>query len=59
MLYDDDGETFDYEKGEYSWRTLTVKADKMNKLIGEISKAEKNKPNTIGKVTWRFMTQKQ
>ena len=59
MLYDDDGETFDYEKGEYSWRTLTVKADKMNKLIGEIFKAEKNKPNTIGKVTWRFMTQKQ
>jgi alpha-glucosidase (family GH31 glycosyl hydrolase) len=56
MLYDDDGETFDYEKGAYSWRTLTVKSDKNNKLFGEISKAEKNKPNTIGKVTWRFMT---
>ena len=56
LLYDDDGETFDYEKGAYSWRTLTVKTDKKNGLIGEISKAEKNKPNTIGKVTWRFMT---
>jgi alpha-glucosidase (family GH31 glycosyl hydrolase) len=56
LLYDDDGETFDYEKGEYSWRTLTVKADKKNRLTGEISKAERNKPNTIGKVTWRFMT---
>ena len=56
LLYDDDGETFDYEKGAYSWRTLTVKADKKNRLIGEISKAEKNKPNTIGKVTWKFMT---
>mgnify|MGYP000868614023 FL=1 len=56
LLYDDDGETFDYEKGAYSWRTLTVKPDKKNGLIGEISKAEKNKPNTIGKVTWRFMT---
>jgi alpha-D-xyloside xylohydrolase len=33
-----------------------VKADKKNRLIGEISKAEKNKPNTIGKVTWKFMT---
>lgn len=56
LLYDDDGETFDYEKGAYSWRTLTVKTDKKNGLIGEISKAEKNKPNTIGKITWRFMT---
>lgn len=56
LLYDDDGETFDYEKGAYSWRTLTVKTDKKNGLIGEISKAEKNKSNTIGKVTWRFMT---
>ncbi|MCE5178381.1 MAG: DUF5110 domain-containing protein [Porphyromonadaceae bacterium] len=56
LLYDDDGETFDYEKGAYSWRTLTVKADKKNKLVGEISKAEKNKPNTIGKIAWKFMT---
>ena len=56
LLYDDDGETFDYEKGAYSWRTLTVKTDKKNRLTGEISKAERNKPNTIGKVTWRFMT---
>ncbi len=22
-LYDDDGETFDYEKGAYSWRTIS------------------------------------
>jgi len=58
-LYDDDGETFDYEKGSYAWRTLTVKTDKKNRLIGEISKAEKNKPNTIGKIKWRFMTLKQ
>lgn len=56
LLYDDDGETFDYEKGAYSWRTLTVKADKKNRLTGEVSRAERNKPNTIGKVKWRFMT---
>ena len=55
-LYDDDGETFDYEKGAYSWRMLTVKVDKKNRLNGEISNAEKNKPNTIATVTWRFMT---
>jgi alpha-D-xyloside xylohydrolase len=55
-LYDDDGETFDYEKGSYSWRTITVSADKKGKLTGTLSKAEKGKPDNVGKVTWRFMT---
>ena len=26
-LYDDDGETFDYEKGVYSWREINVMKD--------------------------------
>ena len=56
-LYDDDGETFDYEKGNYSWRTITVSSNAAGKLAGSISAAEKGKPNTIGKVTFRFMTQ--
>ena len=56
LLYDDDGESFDYEKGEYSWRTLSVSMDKEQKLKGAISNAEKNKPNTVGKVHWKFMT---
>jgi alpha-glucosidase (family GH31 glycosyl hydrolase) len=55
-LYDDDGETFDYEKGMYSWRTIKVTPDKKGKLTGTISKADKGKPDNIGKVTWRFMT---
>ena len=58
LLYDDDGETFNYEKGMYSFRTITVAKDKAGKLKGNISGAEKNKPNTIGKVTFRFMTVK-
>ncbi len=57
-LYDDDGETFDYEKGEYSWREIKVNRDKNGKLKGYISKAEKGKPDNIGKVTWKFMTLK-
>lgn len=56
MLYDDDGETFAYEKGEFSWRKITVAADKKGILRGTVSKAEKNKPDNIGKVTWKFMT---
>ena len=55
-LYDDDEETFDYEKGMYSWREIKVTADKKGKLSGAISKAEKGKPDNLGKVTWKFMS---
>ena len=55
-LYDDDGETFDYEKGDYSWRDIKVERQKNGKLKGSISKAQKGKPNSIGKITWKFMT---
>ena len=57
-LYDDDGETFDYEKGVYSWRDIKVKRDKKGRLRGTISKAEKGKPDNIANVTWKFMTEK-
>ncbi|HEY9343346.1 MAG TPA: TIM-barrel domain-containing protein [Hanamia sp.] len=50
-LYDDDGETFNYEKGAYTWREIKVENKK-----GTISNAVKGKPNTIGDVTWKFMT---
>lgn len=56
LLYDDDGETFDYEKGLLSWREIKVEPDKKGKLKGTISRAEKGKPDNIGTVTWKFMT---
>lgn len=56
LLYDDDGETFNYEKGDFSWREIKVEKDKKGKLNGTISAPVKGKPNTIGNVTWRFMT---
>ncbi|WP_425568580.1 TIM-barrel domain-containing protein [Pontibacter saemangeumensis] len=55
-LYDDDGETFDYEKGEYTWREVVVERRSNGKLRGSISKAERGMPNTFGKVSWNFMT---
>lgn len=55
MLYDDDGETFNHEKGAYTFRSVTV-AQSNGQWRGSISPPEKNKPNTIGKVTWKFMT---
>jgi alpha-D-xyloside xylohydrolase len=50
-LYDDDGETFNYEKGVYIWREIKVENKK-----GTISDPVKGKPNTIKNVTWKFMT---
>ena len=51
-LYDDDGETFNYEKGAYSFREI-----KVSKAGGSISPAVKGKPNNIGKVTFKIMTE--
>ncbi|WP_439580906.1 glycoside hydrolase family 31 protein [Dyadobacter bucti] len=55
-LYDDDGETFAYEKGIFSWREIKVERQKNGELKGSISAEEKGKPGTVGKVTWRYMT---
>ena len=55
-LYDDDGESFDYEHGQYSWRNIQVRFDKKGRPRGTISKPAKGMPNTINKVTWKFMT---
>lgn len=55
-LYDDDGETFDYERGEYSWRELKVEQQDNGRWIGSVSEAQKGKPNSFGEIEWKFMT---
>lgn len=55
-LYDDDGETFDYEKGLYSWREIRVEKQKNGNWKGSISKASKGMPDHIAGVSWRYMT---
>ncbi len=55
-LYDDDGETFDYEKGALSWRELRVTRNPDGQLAGTVSRAESGKPDNIGAVSWTFMT---
>jgi alpha-D-xyloside xylohydrolase len=55
-LYDDDGETFNYEKGDYSLRTITIVREN-GKIKGSMSKAAKGKPDNIGKVTFKIMTE--
>lgn len=56
-LYDDDGETFDYEKGVYSWRLVKMEKNKKGDWVGSVSEPEKNKPNTIGNISWKHMNQ--
>lgn len=56
MLYDDDGETFNYEKGAYSWREIKVDTNSAGKLFGTISAAVIGKPSTVGEVRFKFMT---
>lgn len=55
-LYDDDGETFNYEKGDFTWRTIKVEKDKSGKVKGSISSPVKGKVNTVGKVSFTAMT---
>jgi len=56
-LYDDDGVSFDYDKGAYSWRRIRFKRNALGKLEGDISTASKNKPNTVGTVAFELMGQ--
>ncbi|HTN06260.1 TIM-barrel domain-containing protein [Agriterribacter sp.] len=55
QLYDDDGETFDYEKGAYARALLSVKKDKKGKLKGS-AKLPESKAFHYNKITWEFMT---
>ena len=55
LLYDDDGETFNYEKGEYTFREIKVTGAK-GQWKGSISAPQNGKPNSVGNVSWKYMT---
>lgn len=56
QLYDDDGETFNYEKGDFSFREINISKDHKGGLKTSISKAEKGKPNSLNKIIFKAMT---
>ena len=56
QLYDDDGETFDYEKGVYARALLSVKKDKKGKLKGS-AKLPESRAFHYNKAEWVFMTE--
>jgi alpha-glucosidase (family GH31 glycosyl hydrolase) len=55
LLFDDDGETFAYERGEYRWRRLEVAALPEGELRGVLSDVEAGWRSAYGDATWRFI----
>jgi alpha-glucosidase (family GH31 glycosyl hydrolase) len=55
-LYDDDGETFNYEKGDFTWRQISIKKQTSGNFTRTISPAKAGKPDNIGSITWKQMT---
>ena len=54
MLYDDDGETFNYENGEYSLTRLMVK--KSAGMLKGMSQIEKEGIYNYSEINWVYMT---
>jgi alpha-D-xyloside xylohydrolase len=55
-LYDDDGETFDYERGDYSWTRLSVTRDARGEWQGKVTPDRGGKRWHYSDVSWTFMT---
>lgn len=55
-LYDDDGETFAYEHGQFTWTTLRATKDATGQWHGEVVHDAPHAAPAIPPATWRFMT---
>ncbi len=56
LVYNDDGESYDYEQGEYSLTELKAERKKNGEWVGKSKELTKSKFN-YGKISWRWMTQ--
>jgi len=55
LLYDDDGETFEYEAGQYSWTRLSATRDASGTLRGNVTPSKPDEPFGYGRITWTMM----
>lgn len=55
VLYDDDGQTFDYEKGNYTQKLLKVSSDS-GQLEGTVKDIKVRSGWTYGKINWNFIS---
>ena len=59
LLYDDDGESFDYLKGKYSKTKIEVTKNSGAELIGSMKMPEKGQPfGYTANPVWKFMSRK-
>jgi len=58
LVYNDDGISYDYERGEYALTELKVIKNKKGQLKGS-SKALKNNKYNYGNIVWRWITKLQ
>jgi alpha-glucosidase (family GH31 glycosyl hydrolase) len=54
MLYDDDGETFNYEKGQFRWRKLEVTYGPDGKPRGSVAPPDAGWQSSYGEITWKY-----
>ena len=55
QIFDDDGETHAYERGDYQWRTLTAASAPDGSPEGHVSEVEEERSSAYGPITWQFM----
>ena len=55
-LYDDDGETYNYEQGDYTWITLKIVVNDLGDKFGTVVLPEGNKIWSFSEYKFRFMT---
>jgi alpha-glucosidase (family GH31 glycosyl hydrolase) len=55
QLFDDDGETFAYERGEHRWWRLQVETTADGTRRGLVSTADDGWQSSYGEITWRFI----
>lgn len=55
-LYDDDGETFNYQKGEYTWIRLQVDVDASGKKTGQVVLPEGHKVWSYTDYSFKYVT---
>jgi alpha-D-xyloside xylohydrolase len=54
-LYDDDGTTFAFERGAFSWTTLAVERDAAGKLRGTARRPPRQQPFGYSTIQWKMM----
>ena len=54
--FDDDGETFDYERGQCSWTQLRVTRGSEGHWFGNVTPSTSGNAWHYRDVTWKFMT---